>query len=148
MWTVLAGALQEIHTKNASQLSFETLYRTAYKIVLKKKGEALYNRVTSFEENWLSQDVRAAIRRQLGGSLLTGTPANHMGAANERRVAGEKFLRGLRGAWEDHLLCIGMTTDVLMYMVSFLGARFFVFVVTAGGPSMWWKIGQYQLTSC
>lgn len=34
----------------------------------------------------------------------------------ERRADGEKFLRALKDAWEDHHLCMGMTTDVLMYM--------------------------------
>ncbi|KAI6888625.1 hypothetical protein KC318_g15023, partial [Hortaea werneckii] len=33
-WNVLEGAFKEIHTKNASALSFEELYRNAYKIVL------------------------------------------------------------------------------------------------------------------
>ncbi|KAK3076578.1 Cullin-3, partial [Teratosphaeriaceae sp. CCFEE 6253] len=44
-WAILETAFGEIHTKNASALSFEELYRYAYKIVLKKKGEELYNRV-------------------------------------------------------------------------------------------------------
>ena len=39
MWDVLASSLREIHTKNASKLSFEELYRNAYKLVLKKRGE-------------------------------------------------------------------------------------------------------------
>lgn len=40
--------------------------------------------------------------------------------SNERRAAGEKFLSVLREAWEDHQLCMGMITDVLMYMVGYI----------------------------
>lgn len=36
--------------------------------------------------------------------------------ANERRLTGEEFLRGLKAAWEDHITTMNMTTDVLMYM--------------------------------
>jgi cullin 3 len=38
--------------------------------------------------------------------------------ANERRVAGERFLKGLKQAWGDHQVCMSMLADVLMYMVS------------------------------
>jgi cullin 3 len=31
-------------------------------------------------------------------------------------MTGERFLKGLKEAWEDHKLCMNMTTDVLMYM--------------------------------
>jgi cullin 3 len=36
--------------------------------------------------------------------------------ANERRITGEEFLRGLVAAWGDHISTMNMTTDVLMYM--------------------------------
>lgn len=117
MWGVLASSLREIHTKNASQLSFEELYRSAYKIVLKKKGEALYNKVKEFEATWLSDEVRSKIRELLSGTLLANVNTTVGTIANEKRIAGEKFLRGLKEAWEDHNVCMSMTTDVLMYMV-------------------------------
>lgn len=118
MWEVLASSLREIHTKNASRLSFEELYRNAYKLVLKKKGESLYFKVKEFEEDWLGNEIRPRVLGELSPSLLI----RHIGAtaaatANERRVAGEKLLRALKQAWEDHNLCMNMTTDVLMYMV-------------------------------
>lgn len=116
-WKSLSSSLREIHTKNASTLSFEELYRNAYKLVLKKKGEPLYNKVKEFEQDWLANYVRPRILEELPPSLL----AAHNGAqlsANERRAAGEKLLRSLKSAWEDHNLCMNMTTDVLMYMVS------------------------------
>ncbi|KAL9007721.1 MAG: hypothetical protein Q9173_007072 [Seirophora scorigena] len=114
-WKSLSSSLREIHTKNASTLSFEELYRNAYKLVLKKKGEPLYNKVKEFEQDWLTHEVRTRILDELPSSLQ----AAHNGAqlsAGERREAGEKLLRSLKLAWEDHNICMNMTTDVLMYM--------------------------------
>ena len=36
--------------------------------------------------------------------------------ANERRLTGEEFLKGLKASWEDHNTVMNMTTDILMYM--------------------------------
>lgn len=116
-WKTLASSFREIHTKNASKLSYEELYRHAYRIVLKKKGEVLYKRVTDFEREWLSQEVCARIQGLLSSSLVSNSEAGLAGTTNnERRVAGEKFLKGLRQAWQDHQLCMNMLADVLMYM--------------------------------
>lgn len=118
-WRILEGAFQEIHTKNASALSFEELYRNAYKIVLKKKGEELYNKVAQFEANWLGNNVRDRVVSQLTTPLLllTDGSGRSLATSTERRVAGEGFLRTLKESWEDHQVCMGMLTDVLMYMV-------------------------------
>ncbi|KAL9041627.1 MAG: hypothetical protein Q9214_004043, partial [Letrouitia sp. 1 TL-2023] len=114
-WKSLSLSLREIHTKNASTLSFEELYRTAYKLVLKKKGEDLYNKVQDFEQHWLSDTIRPRILEQLPLNLSDHQVGNNL-TSNERRLAGEKLLRSLKQAWEDHNLCMNMTTDVLMYM--------------------------------
>lgn len=117
-WTELASSLIEIHTKNASKLSFEVLYRNAYKLVLKKRGEELYDRVTELERTRLDNEVRKSVVAAIRPGLLLGGDISHaQDQDNELRVAGERFLRGLRDAWEDHKLCMGMITDVLMYMV-------------------------------
>ena len=42
IWMALRSAIDEIHNKNASSLSFEELYRNAYNLVLHKHGELLY----------------------------------------------------------------------------------------------------------
>lgn len=117
MWEILRSALREIHTKDASKLSFEQLYRASYKIVLKKKGDILYDRVKEFEEQWFGSEVMPKIRllvtKNLVGVAMGGMPGT---TANEKRITGEKFLKGLKESWEDHILCMNMTTDVLMYM--------------------------------
>lgn len=118
MWGILSSSLREIHTKNASKLSFEELYRNAYKLVLKKKGEPLYLKVKEFEEEWLAKEVYPRILKDLSPSLFLGySKATASAMATEKRLAGEKLLRSLKQAWEDHNLCMNMTTDVLMYMV-------------------------------
>ena len=124
-WGILEKAFREIHTKNASALSFEELYRNAYKIVLKKKGEELYNRVAQFEAQWLSETVQNRVVRQLTTPLLllTDGSGRSLATSTERRVAGEGFLRTLKQEWEDHQVCMGMLTDVLMYMVCINGGR-------------------------
>lgn len=119
IWAILSSSLREIHTKNASKLSFEELYRNAYKLVLKKKGEELYGRVRTLEEDWLNHEVRERINALVAPSLVfSGAVAGGGTTTNEKRAAGERFLAGLREAWEDHQLCMSMITDVLMYMVS------------------------------
>lgn len=120
-WGVLEKAFLEIHTKNASALSFEELYRNAYKIVLKKKGEELYDKVADFEARWLSSEVRTKIVATITPPLQLLTEGNGgrlLSSTAERRTAGENFLRTLKQSWEDHGVCMGMLTDVLMYMVS------------------------------
>ena len=116
-WQVLEKAFTEIHEKNASALSFEELYRNAYKLVLKKKGTDLYNKVAQFEEHWLGDGVRPKIVNLLAPSLQLETDLGRsLATTSERRVAGERFLASLKLAWEDHQVCMGMLTDVLMYM--------------------------------
>ncbi|KAL2060179.1 hypothetical protein VTL71DRAFT_9574 [Oculimacula yallundae] len=116
-WDILSSALREIHTKNASQLSFEQIYRASYKIVLKKQGDKLYERVKEFEEQWFGGEVMPNIQKLITPNLLNISRNGVSGVtANERRMTGEDFMRGLKAAWEDHITTMNMTTDVLMYM--------------------------------
>jgi cullin 3 len=118
LWRVLETALIEIHTKNASRLSFEELYRNAYKIVLKKKGDVLYEKVSQLEEKWLRGNVRIRINQLVTPSIILGAAGESFaGQSTERRITGERFMRQLKDAYSDHHLCMSMITDVLMYMV-------------------------------
>jgi cullin 3 len=120
-WGVLEGALREIHTKNASRLSFEELYRNAYKLVLKKKGEELYNRVSGLEEELLRENVRSQVAQMVTPPLILGATGEQVGGqGHQRRADGERFLRVLKDSYADHQLCMNMITDVLMYMVSLI----------------------------
>ncbi|EAS35780.3 SCF ubiquitin ligase subunit CulC [Coccidioides immitis RS] len=117
LWNVLASSMSEIHTKNASSLSFEEIYRSAYKAVMKKQGLVLYNKVIEFERTLLRDNLRKKITDLITPLLLPNTElANAMEQENERRVVGERFLSKIRDVWEDYQLCMGMIADVLMYM--------------------------------
>jgi cullin 3 len=118
IWHVLETALIQIHTKNASTLSFEELYRNAYKLVLKKKGDVLYERVSWLEDRWLRDNVRISVNQLVTPSIILGTAGESFASqSTERRIAGERFMRQLKDAYSDHHLCMSMIVDVLMYMV-------------------------------
>lgn len=93
-WKVLEDAIREIHNQNASGLSFEELYRSAYNMVLHKHGDRLYAGV---------RQCLARHLQQVGRSLLASPP-------------GEPFLRELRRAWDDHVKSTQMVRDILMYL--------------------------------
>ena len=58
-----------------------------------------------------------SIRKLITSNLVNITLGGVSGTtANERRVTGEEFLKGLKASWEDHNIVMNMTTDVLMYM--------------------------------
>ena len=93
---MLREALRDIHNKSCGRLSFEELYRAAYKIVLKKKGDVLYDRVKQFEEQWFADNVIPQIEVLVSKSLINiGVDKSSTTSVNERRQTGEKFLKGL-----------------------------------------------------
>lgn len=114
---MLAQSLREIHNKNASSLSFETLYRNAYRLVLKKHGEALYRKVKELVAEHLQEVAVRDVRPLVPNVVVTGGAMFGNSAAIEKRLGGSRFLEQLKAVWEDHQLCMGMITDVLMYMV-------------------------------
>jgi cullin 3 len=84
--------------------------------VLKKFGGQLYANVRELVRDWLVRDVKSHVLQMINGghSIVAVTGRTE----TEKRDAAEKFLRTLKDAWDDHQLCMGMITDVLMYMVS------------------------------
>ena len=118
VWNTISGAFQEIFAKNASKLSFEELFRSAYKLVLKKKQDLLFDKVVQLIETWLRHTVRVKIYTFITPTLLASAlDSNDSLPSQENRVAGERFIKVLNAAFKDHQLCTGMITDVLMYMV-------------------------------
>ena len=115
-WNMLQEALVDIHNKTCSKLSFEELYRASYRIVLKKKGEVLYQRVKQFEEQWFAEHIIPQIAALVTKSLINIGVDKSTVSVNERRQTGEKFLRGLRDVWQDHNTSMNMVADILMYL--------------------------------
>lgn len=82
------------------------------------RGDDLYENVKQLEQDWLKTNVQTLIMDSISSSLIRAqNSTDAQGQSSERRQAGEKFLTALKDAWEDHQLCMGMVTDVLMYMV-------------------------------
>ena len=111
-WAVLSTAFTQIHNKNASELSFEVLYRNAYTVVLHKDGEKLYNAA--------KQVVAAHLKTVAAGEIYTAYQelVNAPGTRDyDKQDAGVRCLKVVRDAWEDHTLCMRMIRDVLMYLV-------------------------------
>lgn len=92
-WNVLAKAIDEIYDRNASQLSFEELYRNAYNLVLHKHGTLLYEGVT--------EKINS-----------------HLSATAERlsNVPDAYLLGELSSTWREHQITMIMIRDILMYM--------------------------------
>jgi cullin 3 len=93
VWDVLAGAIDEIYNRNASQLSFEELYRNAYNLVLHKHGALLYEGVTAKLSSHLASTVEK----------LAETP-------------DARLLEEMAKAWKEHTITMIMIRDILMYM--------------------------------
>jgi len=92
-WETIHDAIVKIHSKQASQLSYEELYRTAYNMVLHKHGELLYN------------NVKLTI-----GELLKPIAEDLLSNSDE------EIIISLNKLWADHKLYIIMIKDILLYM--------------------------------
>jgi len=85
--------MDEIHNRNASQLSFEELYRNAYNLVLHKHGNLLYEGITHKLANQL----------QIIAETVSSTP-------------DALLLETVSQAWTDHTVTMIMIRDIFMYM--------------------------------
>jgi len=92
-WSSLSMAIDEIHSRNASQLSFEELYRNAYNLVLHKHGSLLYDGVSSKITSHLQ-------------SMVT-----HLCS-----ISDATLLEEMSKCWSEHRINMIMIRDILMYM--------------------------------
>ncbi|KAK7730002.1 hypothetical protein SLS53_009117 [Cytospora paraplurivora] len=116
-WNMLNEALTDIHNRDAGKLSFEQLYRASYKIVLKRRGQDLYDKVGEFEEAWFNDKVIPPILELVSGNLVSLALGDLPGTTTlERQAVSEKFLRGLKDSWERHLNANAMIADIMMYL--------------------------------
>lgn len=114
---MIYDALTDIHNRDAGRLSFEQLYRASYKIVVKRRGIELYEKVGAFETQWFNDHVIPPIYELMSGKLVSLALGELPGTtSNERREMGEEFIKGIRDSWERHVSAMGMITDILMYL--------------------------------
>ncbi|GAA6063234.1 hypothetical protein JCM10212_005841 [Sporobolomyces blumeae] len=131
----LKHAITQVHSHNASQLSFEEHYRYAYNLVLHKKGHLLYNAVAELISSHLEAETRrkivptfphsssvASSSSAIGGAATGSSAAGSNGGGNEdvaRATEGQLFLDRIREVWEDHTACMSKVKDVLKYLDKF-----------------------------
>eukprot|EP00884_Botryococcus_braunii_P000722 jgi/Botrbrau1/10650/Bobra.53_2s0008.1 len=92
-WQILEGAINEINNHNASGLSFEELYRSAYNMVINKFGDRLYE-----------------------GLVATVTAHLREVAREVEDAQGPEFMVQLKKRWDEHTKSMQMIRDILMYM--------------------------------
>ncbi|EPY49661.1 Cullin 3 [Schizosaccharomyces cryophilus OY26] len=120
-WDVLHNAVQDIFHKSTSQLSFEELYRNAYKLVLHKHGERLYSDVKEVLRARLENEVALSIAGNFG-SLLEAENWSYVRSKDDfslsmrKREAAILFLSNLVNAWKEHLVSMQMISSVLKYL--------------------------------
>ena len=92
-WNIIKDAIQKIYAQQASQLSYEELYRTAYNLVLHKHGEMLYENV-----------------KKTTVEMLTPITARLVDLPDES--VDEEIVK----VWEMEKYVIIMIKDILLYM--------------------------------
>eukprot|EP00986_Skeletonema_menzelii_P008189 scaffold3381_cov144-Skeletonema_menzelii.AAC.4 len=124
----LASAMDEIHNRNASTLSFEELYRNAYNLVLHKHGGLLYEGITERLTVHLRRcggrlvTLQREIAQSSGGTTNKTKSVSGGGAANSGIGAGSdsllqyRLLEELSRAWTEHRITMVMVRDIFMYM--------------------------------
>ena len=91
-WNTLAKAIDEIYNRNASQLSFEELYRNAYNLVLHKHGTLLYEGVTEKINSHLTEIAEH----------LSNVPSNSL-------------LEELSTTWTEHEVCTNIVIETFVW---------------------------------
>lgn len=102
-WSKLSLAINQIQQKNASKLSFEELYRTAYNLVLYKFSRKLYESV----QQEVSDHLERVVKSDLVPLVTTGEGSN---------VSPSRTLKELDRVWNDHCVCMRLISDILMYL--------------------------------
>ncbi|KAH3669095.1 hypothetical protein WICMUC_005059 [Wickerhamomyces mucosus] len=90
-WSILSQSIDQILNQNASNLSFEELYRNSYNLVLRKFGKQLYENV----------------KNQISDHLL---------GINSRILLNKDSMVKVNEIWESHQISMRMISDVLMYL--------------------------------
>ena len=126
----LASAMDEIHNRNASTLSFEELYRNAYNLVLHKHGNLLYEGITERLTVHLRGCGLKLVRLQRDQSTTSGAVSstaggkNNTGGTNITNSNGSssndllqyRLLEELSKSWTEHRITMVMVRDIFMYM--------------------------------
>ncbi|KAI8086346.1 Cullin [Halteromyces radiatus] len=116
---VLCKAITEIFHKNARNLSYELLYRTAYNLTLHQHGERLYEGVKGVIADYLETVAEQSIVPAF--VITAGTAAGNGGSAlnvidGSRADAGASFLKTVKLVWDDYTTAMTMIQYTLHYL--------------------------------
>lgn len=106
----LSTAIDEIHSRNASLLSFEELYRNAYNLVLHKHGGLLYDGVADRLGWHLEKSAESLV------SMAAGLDTTSSSSEENEINASIAFLSALSSTWKEHRITMVMVRDIFMYM--------------------------------
>ncbi|KAJ1680340.1 hypothetical protein EV182_000210 [Spiromyces aspiralis] len=98
-------AIREIYQQNASKLSFEQLYGSAYKLVQNQWGNYLYSGVRRV----ITEEVSRIFRDRLLDSKSRAE-------ANFSAETAQEFLKTLRSVWSNHVMSMLIVKDILIYV--------------------------------
>ncbi|KAI7908004.1 Cullin [Cokeromyces recurvatus] len=103
---ILSNAITVIFKKQARELSYELLYRTAYKLTIRQFGERLYHDVEKVIADYLETIAEQVI-----------VPA-FVNSSNETSTAdaGASFLKTVKKVWDDYTTAIDLILQVLYYL--------------------------------
>ncbi|KAJ1968102.1 hypothetical protein IWQ62_001447 [Dispira parvispora] len=120
-WAKLERTIREIHRKNASDLSYEELYRAAYTLVLHGHGTRLYENVTKAIQKHLEQCVSDQLVTPIGPGDTAPRderpPIDTTTLSLTHRLKdNQSFLTKVTALWDDHVTSMSLIKDILMYM--------------------------------
>lgn len=101
----MSNAIMVIFQKQARELSYELLYRTAYKLTMRQFGEKLYHDVEKVIADYLEKTAQETI-----------VPA-FVHTKTDTADAGASFLKTVKRVWDDYTTAIELILQVLTYLV-------------------------------
>lgn len=101
---ILSNAITVIFQKQARELSYELLYRTAYKLTMRQFGERLYHDVEKVIADHLEKTAQETI-----------VPA-FVRTKTDTIDAGASFLKIIKRVWDDYTTAVELILQVLTYL--------------------------------
>jgi hypothetical protein len=126
LWQILAHGLEAVyslraHTHRCSFCCFERIYRSVYKAVRRGQGQWLYDKIMTWQRNWLTANVLEDLRSCISSALLALlSPNATAGSSVEKKYEENRFLGLLKDSWEYYCFCISHDSNVVKYLVSTL----------------------------
>lgn len=105
----MRDAFDNIHSRKTSNLSFENIYRNTMKIVIKKRGAKLYERVAEFERMWIIENLVPEVRALAQDGVWSS-------ASEQLSKRVSALLKHIDDQWKHYRLSANMICDCLMVL--------------------------------